>query len=272
MTGTLAQLIALVAYGNQCISYPGTHREFVQHHSTFRFCEKVFFTAEKKKYFFSEGKRTTVAENPLEWFRYLGLDGCQALRLYYEPSDGSSGTADHKLAGMIGGGGTWVIEAMYPKYSDFWYGGWTVSSEKAEDNRFWSVEYRCIEYEIDSRNLQFSVGLQRDVLSKALNEIESFAKEIDMENFAQVFQRANAALASAHPDQDYYHSDLLPENTYGMAEQQLLFAASHAWVFGGMGSWNDMGFEDKQVQHRYKTVSSALYTAINNAIIAVVNS
>jgi hypothetical protein len=46
MTGTLAQLIALVAYGNQCISHPGTHREFVQQHSTFRFCEKVFFTAE----------------------------------------------------------------------------------------------------------------------------------------------------------------------------------------------------------------------------------
>jgi hypothetical protein len=58
--------------------------------------------------------------------------------------------------------------------------------------------------------------------------------------------------------QDYYHSDLMPENAYGMAEQQLLFAASHAWVFGGMGSWNDMGFEDKQVQHRYETVSSAL--------------
>jgi hypothetical protein len=89
---------------------------------------------------------------------------------------------------------------MYPKYSDFWYGGWTVSREKAEDNRVWSVEYRCIGDEIDSRNLQFSVGLQRDVLSKALNEIETFAKELDMENFAQVFQRANAALASAHPD------------------------------------------------------------------------
>jgi hypothetical protein len=272
MTGTLAQLIALVAYGNKCIADPGTHPAFVQHHSTFQFCGKVFFTAEKKKHFFSVGKRTTVAENPQEWFRYLGLDGCQALRLYYEPSDRSSGAADHKIAGMIGGGGTWLIEAMYPKYSDFWYGEWIVSREHAADNRIWSVEYRCIEQEIDSRNLQFSIGMQREVLSKVLSEIEAFAKEIDLENFSQVFQKANAALGSAHPNQDYYHSDLLPENAYGLAEQQLLFAASHAWVFGGMGSWNDMGFEDKQIQLRYETLSSALYTAINDAIIAVVNS
>ena len=52
MTGTLAQLIALVAYGNQCIAYPGAHKEFVLRHSTFQFCEKVFFYDRKEKILF----------------------------------------------------------------------------------------------------------------------------------------------------------------------------------------------------------------------------
>jgi hypothetical protein len=38
----------------------------------------------------------------------------------------------------------------------------------------------------------------------------------------------------------------------------LVAAASKAWVFGWMGSWNDMGFEDKAEQQEYDEVSREL--------------
>ncbi|MCC6412891.1 MAG: hypothetical protein IT270_14600 [Saprospiraceae bacterium] len=53
---------------------------------------------------------------------------------------------------------------------------------------------------------------------------------------------------------------------------QLLYAADSAWVFGGMGSWNDQSFEDKEVNGRYERLSALLYNAINGAIMAAVNN
>ena len=39
---------------------------------------------------------------------------------------------------------------------------------------------------------------------------------------------------------------------------QLLGAAQSAWVFGGMGSWNDLGFEGED-QALYDRLSEELY-------------
>lgn len=272
MVGTLAQLIAMVGYGNQCIANPRSHPNFFQQNSTFQFCNQVFFTAEKRKNFFSSSKLTTLAENPLEWYSYLSGEGCQALRLYYEGSESGSNNADHRMAGMIGGGGTWVIETLYPKNSDLWYGGWKVTEESRIDNRIWSVEYRKVEYEIQSRNLQFDLDNMRKLLSETLLAITDFANRIGQKNYAMVFVKAMQTLDDSNPEIGFYHSDLLPEHVYSLEERQLLFAACRAWVFGGMGSWNDMALDDGPLEQEYQQVSSALYSAINQAVIAALNA
>lgn len=266
MTGTLAQLIALVAYGNQYISRPGTHTSIPPGHSAFQYCDKVYFSTPTEK----EDHPVIVAENPLEWFIYLAETGCKTLKLYYESSDGSTGMQDHKLAGMIGGGATWLIEAIYPESSDFWFGAWDVTKDEANNNA-WIVNYKRIQHHIPSRNLQFDIETQKNILSDVLIEIEAFADEMDLENFARIFQQANVWLTKKYPDKEDYHTDLLPDDAYSIPERQLFFAASGAWVFGGMGSWSDMGFAGEQ-QQVYENLSSALYTAINNAIIAAVNA
>jgi len=272
MVGTLAQLIAMVGYGNQCIANPRSHSNFFQQNSTFQYCNKVFFTAETRKNFFSSTKLTTIAENPLEWYTYLSREGCQALRLYYEGSESGSNNADHQMAGMIGGGGTWVIETIYPKYSDLWYGDWKVTREPGGDNRIWSVEYRKVEYKIQPRNLQLDLETQRKLLSGTLLAITDFAKRIGQENHASVFLKALETLDDLNPEAGFYHPDLLPEQVYSLEERQLLFAACRAWVFGGMGSWNDMVLDDEELDQEYQHLSSALYSAINQAIIAALNA
>ncbi|WP_421938771.1 hypothetical protein [Pedobacter sp.] len=272
MVGTLAQLIAMVGYGNQCIANPRSHPEFFQQNSSFKYCHQVFFTAEKRKNIFSSSKLTTIAENPLEWFAYLSGEGCQALRLYYEGSGSVSNSADHRMAGMIGGGRTWVIETIYPKFSDLWYGGWKVTKELASDKRIWSVEYRKVEEEIQTRNLQLDLDKQRQLLSKTLVAIRDFASRICQENYARVFLKALETLDNQNPETGFYHPDLLPEQVYSLEERQLLFAACRSWVFGGMGSWNDMALDDGQLGQEYQYLSSVLYSAINQAIIAALNA
>ena len=70
----------------------------------------------------------------------------------------------------------------------------------------------------------------------------------------------------------FYHSDLGPANSYPLAAKQLLFAAGNAWVFGGMGSWNDLGFDDCETNALYDRLSAQLYTCINTAVVVALGT
>lgn len=53
--------------------------------------------------------------------------------------------------------------------------------------------------------------------------------------------------------------------------QQLLSTANSAWVFGGMGWWNDMSFEG-ETQQQYDELSDRLYQLLNEAVVTGVNT
>ena len=53
--------------------------------------------------------------------------------------------------------------------------------------------------------------------------------------------------------------------------RQILGAAQAAWVFGGMGSWNDLGFEG-HAQDEYTALSDELFSLLNQAICEAANS
>ena len=66
-------------------------------------------------------------------------------------------------------------------------------------------------------------------------------------------------------------TDFIPRNCLSIEAEQLISACFTGWVFGGMGSWNDMAF-GREMEEEYHRVSDLLYTAICNAIVAAVNS
>ena len=53
--------------------------------------------------------------------------------------------------------------------------------------------------------------------------------------------------------------------------RQLLGAVLAGWVFGGMGSWNDLGF-DGEDQEEYTELSDELFTLLNQAIAVAIDS
>jgi beta-lactamase superfamily II metal-dependent hydrolase len=79
-------------------------------------------------------------------------------------------------------------------------------------------------------------------------------------------------LNSEKPEVDFYHNDLISIENYDLQNRQLLLSASKAFVFGGMGSWNDMGFENEETNKKYNELSTELYNTMNQAIVCAINN
>ncbi len=102
-----------------------------------------------------------------------------------------------------------------------------------------------------------------------MREISTLASRLSYDNWPAVFGKALDALegkpGTALPTAlrpPYYAA-------YPKEAQRLLAAAYSGWVFGGMGSWNDVVFSDLEDQAEYDRLTPALYQSLCHAIVAV---
>jgi hypothetical protein len=102
-------------------------------------------------------------------------------------------------------------------------------------------------------------------LTIALRAAQDFAAWQAMDPWPSWFERALAV-----SDDIPYHPDMLP-SAYTREARHLAAMAAQAWVFGGMGSWNDVLFEDKAAAAKYEQVSRNLYNAVLVALVASTN-
>lgn len=272
MTGILAQLISLVSYGNEFLDTDIIPEGFYPGNSVFQFCKEVKFVAFRKKFFSSEFKEVEIADDPYKWFRLLKKEKCKELKVFYEASKDSAKKPDHQLAGFVGGGGTWLIEAVFNKHSDFYANNWTVNEKDRADRKIWSVKYGNTSWDQPVINQQFDLLETKEELAGALSAINVFAVKHKLDNWVGIFSKAFNALESDEPATGFYHADLVITENYSLLARQVLFAAGKAWVFGGMGSWNDLGFDTEEENQTYDELSAALYAAINKGVVAAINS
>lgn len=104
-------------------------------------------------------------------------------------------------------------------------------------------------------------------LREALGAAREFAVSQGLAEWRDAFGAALEGRAPAEPDD----LDLLPEAAYPTESRGLVATASRAWVFGGMGSWNDLSFGDPDVRARYEQVSEGLYRSVLAALVAATN-
>ena len=272
MNGVLAQLVALTSYGNNYLAHDYVPVGFYPGNSTFQFCSKVDFIEFHQQLFSKKLKETIVAPGPAEWYKYLKKEGCRKLRLYFQGTKDQSQAPEYKLAGMVGGGGTWYIEAVYKSYSNLWSNRWQVQDANAADGRIWTVNYGRTSWRQKTLNIQVEQGRVKEQLASTLRELIQFALKQNLESWARQFESALALLDSEEPNEQYYHKDLMPLNNYSITARQILFSAGQAWVFGGMGSWNDLSFSNKEDNDLYEKLSGRLYYGIIEAVVSAVNS
>ena len=270
MQGTIAQIVALVVHGNDYFHDEEQATAFPSAHSTLTFCEFVKFVDLTR--YGENWTETPFAQDPASWLEELRKSGVHAIRMTYMPSGQNlGGTTDRMLVGFVGGGGRWLLETTGTNGSDYWEGRWEVGDQNHPDRKIWQVTYgRIAANQPSSAHTSSDLQSLKQRLTKSLTEISAFARRHKLEGFAKAFESGLSNLASSSPGTDLHHNDLL---TTGMplAAAQLLSAAQSSWVFGGMGSWNDLGFEGED-QRTYEHLSEGLYKLINDSIVSAANS
>lgn len=271
MVGTIAQKIAIVSHGNESLLTDKINDIFLEN-TTFQFCKAVNFIG---LYDIKENKKSKgylIASNSNEWFKFLKKENCKKLKLFYLRPKKSESFEVYKIAGFIGGGGTWLIEAVYDGYSDFWTSKWKVTDKKANDRKIWTVYYSKIDFHKALKTKKDDIDKIEAEFSNVLYELIEFSHLKNLSRFEVIFKTAQKTLDSLTPDEHYYHKDLVVKANYKLIARQLLFSAGISWVFGGMGSWNDLGFSDKKDNETYNDLSKKLYDIICKSILASINS
>ena len=109
----------------------------------------------------------------------------------------------------------------------------------------------------------------REDFSAVLAQISELAVRIGENQFAAQFDSARRYLTDQHITLPDWMHIRLPEKN-----KALFAAASRAWVFGGMGSWNDSPpylAHEQGLDGDYERLSAALYRQIMLAVLYAVN-
>lgn len=266
MIGSTAQLAALCCHFNSRVRGIAVE-PFFPVNSTCRFCEYVHFLRQEIE---GSSSSNLVANTPDDWLAHEAIPGRSAVLEHYRV-DGPY-ISDRNSAGFVGGGGQWFLAVAANGRKDVWQASWEVGDQKAAEQRIWRVRYGLIAEQDDHALPKLrSVDLLCDELRRTLAAIAAFAEVHRLEGFAACFNRASRCLSLDDPFAEGAVRDLSPKGLLSLAAQQLLAACQAAWVFGGMGSWNDLAFEGAE-QARYEQLSDGLFNLLNEGICISVNS
>src|SRR2546426_2277021 len=277
MQGELALVISLTAYGNEFLASPRESGppELVGANSTFRYVASLEFhrsEGETPLQSVVEGTRRTQPsrledlrshQGTSAWFLQLRRAGALRLRIVKLPS---------KLdppefhAASFAGGIPWAILVGFPSSSELWVPKWKHEGGKKP----WKVYVSGFAVTRPpgqaSMELTSAAEFLREVLKRAL-DLSTRSKLEWTEDFSQ----ALALLDSRSPEIPH-HPDLLPSSGYSLFARQVMASGVRAWVFGGMGSFNDGWFGDPALREEYEALVPSLYGAVVNALLAATNS
>ena len=162
-------------------------------------------------------------------------------------------------------GGHWFALATGGSPTEAWRASWTVIEPRPADNRIWAVRYEGTPA-TDLAPQQLPLADARSALDATLAGARDFAKEAGLPEWAATLTEALETDNDRPPFQPDLMSPDFPDDS-----RRLIAKASRAWVFGGMGSWNDLGFESDATRAEHAEVSRLLFATLLQACVAAVN-
>ena len=258
MNMELAQLVSLTCHGNAYLAAKAGAQppEILRDVDAFDGIIRIKFVVRID----SDGKEQLISEGTAGWYRYLKDHKSRRIRIVPISWKDARPDLPDRVASFFAGSGSWVLLSEGTKANLIWTPLYTESG-KGEALTFMGTP-------IDEPLPEFSADLAaaEENLRKALTDILEFTKKEGLgKNWEAIFTNALFILDS-EGESHVRISALLPEGAYSHRARRLMAAASEAWVFGGMGSWNDMGGGEG-----YAKVSDGLYTAMIDAIITATN-
>lgn len=261
MNGELAQTIALIAHGNAYLQGDGPPAPNLQSsNSTFRYVSSISFLQ------IAEGGTVEVANDVSRWLIWLRDHGVERLHLRTRPT---SGPLPAHIASAFAGAGEWMILATTDGTGSFWIPRWEVG--KLSSARPWKVSYVAASAVQIRTFTPPALAVARADLANWLTAARKVADDLAADDWRDWFTTALDQLTADEPH-GRYHDDALPPSGYSRAARQVFAAAVGAWVFGGMGSWNDLFVEDENLRQRYDEASESLFRSALAAFEAVLES
>jgi hypothetical protein len=266
MNGELAQRIALVMWGNEIITRT-VPAEFLDSHATTNFVRSFLFDPVPRRWPAKPVMRQSVSG----WFTDLldaGTNRLELDALGQLLGGGSEPLDTHLSAAFVNSVPTPIIAQT--RKSTVWAATWQVQDgPRPSDSRIWNVHYSLVNHTSLAALTHPSIADGTVRLKAALTEIAHFATANKTGHWIQWFQDALTLLYDHEPVVPYW-PDLCPPGD--PARSRLLAASVKAFVFGGMGSWNDLGFETDAAQQSYLALTRQLYNAVMFAIDATTNA
>lgn len=265
MKGEVAQLVALCLRTNAYIPGKNDHPKFATH-STTQFCRSVEFSYLKKGLFSRKMQRVVMSRDANDWWSKISKEGLQYCYLsVVSRQDYLSQTEapdDWKTSAFVGGGSVWVLTTVFDGVRTVsWVPIWKHTGAKQP----WDVTYQGFNEVFTDQSQPVDVATSQ--LEKALVDIRDFARELKIPHWPDSFARALAQL-TGKPAKTHT-PDLIPDGLLSPEAENLALASQAAWVFGGMGTWNDI----YETGHpRYSEVSRALFDAVNQGLVSATNS
>lgn len=271
MRGETAQLIALCLKLNSTASGAPLGPSFTVN-SSMQYCRAITFSHLRKRFLNRTPVRETMVVGVDEWLRAIlsrGLKCCYVSCVERPKNNALTGRdEDWQTSSYVGGGSVWVLTTQF---DDGQATSWVPIWKHVGGGVPWDVEYQGIDGTVanDSQSLEVAAAQ----LEAALVDIRDFAREIEQNKWAETYESALSRLAGGGGTS--YFADMCPEGLMTPEAEQLMHACQASWVFGGMGSWNDLYMVgDTYIMEipKYGAVSAALFDAINQGLVAATNS
>jgi hypothetical protein len=263
MNGELAQIVSLVTHGNSFLNGEDVD---LSTNSTFQYVSSIKFARYKSN---QDTQGVEIANSVSDWFSFLRSK--KVTRLWNIAFGWQRQDIPEHAADAFSGGVPRAIQADLPKGFELWYPQWKTGGK--DKNKPWLVEYRSLMFPNSHALPIQKMSVVKNQLRQAVSQAEKFAKRSDVNasNWATWFTKSLEILDSPTPTAPF-HLDMLPASGFSLEARQVLASAAQSYVFGGMGSWNDMGFEKPELNKEYERVTKELYEAVKFAIAMASNS
>lgn len=262
----ILRAVAMVVVGNAALD--GSDVSSFARSSLFRYAKQTAFVTPR-----GGDQHEQIAADPVAWFAWLKAQGCGGLRLHTAPMEqkpGRLGTIEERmLVGFVGGGPRWLIEAVGKGAAQLWEGFDRVGDANDSERRIWMTTFVRVGETAPQDEADANVSAAAAELEAALTDIGALAHMFASAPFDAIFDEARSALHQ--PLRGAAAPDFLRLAHLDAEATRLLQVCERAWVFGGMGSWNDTG-PDAALNDAYERTSEALFQALVRALIAVANS
>ena len=181
------------------------------------------------------------------------------------------GDDDRLLEAFANGGSEWLIEIRFPDHVEYWQPTDHLIQPRPEHGPIWFRTFSMTRARAPMTLRDQTVDAAITALSTALISIADYAEQDGQTHWADTFFRPALDILSGAPlpEENAFQQSIsnLPASDRNI---RALHAAMRSWVFGGMGSWNDI-YPSDDLARDYETTSAALHAAFQNLMLAVAN-